>query len=598
MKTHLKQVVVWAIILIASARALLAAPPVILTLNPPVVSNTYPGAITLDITGLTNTEKVIIQRWIDNNSNGVVDAGEWLIDSFKISDGGAMVIGGVTNVSVPYDNNPTTGEITTSFGLPPAMAIENMVGKYIFQVVSPTGRFSPATASFTITNSAFNQSVSGIIYSNNVPAPYSVVVAQDLQAGNTVGAAVADASGHYFLTLAPGNYGFIAIAPNSYFDQNAGPTVVLTNGMSATNDLFTTNGTVTISGNVYDSAGSNAIPGLLVQLQTGPLFTVVFTDTNGNYSAGVTPNFWKIQPTKERLTRRAYVVPQAKFQVDATAGNVTGANMALTKGNALFYGRITDNLGHPFANIQIDSSGNDVNNNSIASAKGYSDTNGYFAVAVLGDLTNYWNCSVDSGTGTPLVNYVVNFFPQSTNAPGQTTPENFVALPVIGQITGHVQDNTGSPVTGVSLNANNNNNYQSLTGTTDNSGNYTLFVAAGQWNVQFLTGGNDSDNLDQHGLADITGPHILSVPPTNAVLNLTVFPVGTPFMSTPRRFSNTQFGFNVNGTLNVNYTVQVSTNLASTNWAPLVTFQMTNNSIPVTDQNATNAQRFYRVLKN
>ena len=598
MKKCLNLAVGWTFIAMMWMGTALAAPPVILTVTPAVVSNTYPGAITLDITGLTNTEKVIIQKWIDNNSNGVVDTGEWLIDSFKISDGGAMVIGGVTNVSVPYDTNPTNGEITTSFGLPPAMAIENVVGRYVFQVVSPTGRFLPATASFTVTNSAFNQSVSGLVYSNGIPAPNAMVVAQDLQAGNTVGGTVTDASGHYFLTLPPGTYGFISIAANCYFDQDAGPMIVLTNGMSATNNLFTTNGTVTISGNVYDSASSNAIPGLLMQLQSGPLFTVVFTDTNGNYSASVTPNFWKIQPTKERLTRRAYVVPQAKFQVDATAGNVTGANVSLTKGNALFYGRITDNSGHPFANIQIDSSGNDLNNNSIASAKGYSDTNGYFGVAVLGDLTNYWNCSVDSGTGTPLVNYVVNFFPQSTNAPNQTTLENFVALPVIGQITGHVQDNTGSPVAGVSLSANNNSNYQSLDGTTDNSGNYTLFVAAGQWNVQFLTGGNDSDNLDQHGLADITGPHIVTEPPTNVVLNLTVYPTGTSFMSTPHRFSNTQFGFNVNGTLNVNYTVQVSTNLASTNWLPLVTFQMTNNSIPVTDQNATNSPRFYRVLKN
>ena len=69
-------------------------------------------------------------------------------------------------------------------------------------------------------------------------------------------------------------------------------------------------------------------------------------------------------------------------------------------------------------------------------------------------------------------------------------------------------------------------------------------------------------------------------------------------MSAPQRFPNSQFGFNVNGTLNVNYTVQVSTNLASSNWTTLVSFQMTNNSIPVTDVNATNSQRFYRVLKN
>lgn len=595
MKMNLKWIAAITIALLLPARRAL---PVTLTVNPPVVSNTYPGAITLDITGLTNTEKVIVQKWLDQNSNGVIDPGEWLIDSFKISDGGAMVIGGVTNVSVPYDINSATGAITATLTVAPAIPIENMVGQYVFQVVSPSGRFSPVTALFAITNSALNQSLSGIIYSNGIPAPYAVAVAQDLNAGNVAGATVADSSGHYFLTLAPGTYGMIATVPNCYFNQQAASQIVLTNGMAATNDLFTTNGTVMISGNVYDSASSNAIPGLLVQLQTGPLFDVVFTDTNGNYSAAVTPDFWKIKPTKERLSRRAYVLPDAaSIQVDTTAGDVANVNMSLPRGNALFYGRITDSSNKPFANIQIDSSANDSNNNSIASAKGYSDTNGYYAVAVLGDLTNQWNCNVDSASGTALANYVVDSFPSVTNAPGQTTLQNFVALPVIGRISGHVQDNAGNPVTGVSLNANDNNNYHSLDGTTDNSGNYSLQVSAGQWYVQFLTGGSDNDNLDSKGLADITGPHVVSVPPTNAVLNITVYPFGTPFISFPQRYSSSQFGFNVSGAFNVGYTVQVTTNLAS-NWTTLVSFQMTNNSIPVTDQNATNKTRFYRVLKN
>jgi hypothetical protein len=368
--------------------------------------------------------------------------------------------------------------------------------------------------------------------------------------------------------------------------------------MSATNDLFTTNGTVTLSGNVYDSANSNAIGGLLMQLQTGPLFTVTFTDTNGNYSTLVSPGFWKIQATKERLARRAYLVSQATFQVDTTTGNVMNANVPLPKGDALFYGRITDNANHPFANVQVGASANDATSQSVYSAKGYSDTNGYFGVAVLGDLTNYWNCDVSSGTGTPLANYVVNFTPTVTNAPGQVNLNNFVALPVMGAISGHVQDNTGAPVTGVTLNAV-NGGYQSLEGTTDNSGNYSLLVSAGQWNVEFLAGGgSDNGDLDSQGLADITAPHIVSVPPTNVVLNLTVYPIGTPFMSTPQRFSSTQFGFTINGALNVNYTVQVSTNLSLMNWTPLLSFQLTTNPFPVVDVNATNSLRFYRIIKN
>src|SRR5262249_27660629 len=155
------------------------------------------------------------------------------------------------------------------------------------------------------------------------------------------------------------------------------------------------------------------------------------------------------------------------------------------KGDSLFYGRVTDNAGHPFANVQIDLSGSDSFNNNLYSGKGYSDTNGYFGVAALGDRTNYWNCDITSGTATLTV-YVLNYFQNGTNAPGQTHLNNFVALPVVGQISGRVRDNLGNPVTGVVLTADNGAQYHSLDGPTDNNGNYSLLVAAGSWNVQFI----------------------------------------------------------------------------------------------------------------
>jgi hypothetical protein len=161
------------------------AQPVI-SVSPSVINNTYQGDITLNITGLTNTEKVIIQRWIDGNANGAIDVGEQMMDSFTIADGGAMVITGVTNLNVPFDSNSATGAITTTFNFAASMAIENMTGHFVYAVVSRTGRFTPVTATFTVTNAALNQFISGIIYSNGVPSPHAVVVAQDMVAQNPV----------------------------------------------------------------------------------------------------------------------------------------------------------------------------------------------------------------------------------------------------------------------------------------------------------------------------------------------------------------------------------------------------------------------------
>jgi hypothetical protein len=570
-----------------------------LTVSPSSTSNNYTGVITLQITGLTNGEQVTIQKWLDLNGNGAIDPGEPVIDAFKIGDNDLTnnVISGVTNINVPWDTNATNGVITTTLNFAGNMAIENMVGHYIYRLVSPTGRFAPVTALFAVTNASLPQSVSGIVYSNGLtPLPYAVVVVQDQQAGNPVGAVVADSGGHYFLTLPPSSYSFIAGYPNYYFDGSTGPSVILTNGMAATNNLSLTNGTVTVSGSVYNSANSNGVGGLLLQLGSGNLFAIAFTDTNGSYSAAVTPSMWTVQPTKERLARRAFVVQKNNTQWDTTTNSVSNANIALPPATALFYGRITDNSNNPFANVEVDASaGNDY------SAKGTSDPNGDYAVAALGGLTNeFWNCGVNNGVA-PIDNYILNQFNTLSLSSNQTVLQNFVALPATARISGQVLDNSGNPITGVQLMANTSigsNNYSSLDGTTDNSGNYSLAVATGNWNVQFLTGGSDSGNLDVQGYVDLLAPHNVSIPPTNVILNLTVYPIGTPIINSPQRYSPTQFGFFVNGASNVSYTVQVSTSLTSPSWSTVTSFTLFTNPVPVVDIHATNSSRYYRVQKN
>jgi hypothetical protein len=593
MKSGLKKFIVLFFVLVAASLLNKANAAVALTVTPSVVSNTYIGVITLQI---TNGEQVRIEKYIDLNGNGSIDAGEPLVDDGKVTDNNnsSAIIDGITNINVPIDNNSATGAITTSFIFSPILTLENMVGQYVFQVVSSEGQ---ATATFAVTNAALSQSVGGIIYSNDgvTPLPHAVVVAQDLQADNPVGAAMADATGHYFLTLKPGNYAVLAGFPNYYFDQNLAPVFTLTNGMSVTNNLTLTNGTVTISGNVYNSANSNGVGGVLLQVQSGSLFAFAFTDTNGNYSAAVTPNFWQIKPDKVRLSRHAFVISQNTFQVDTTGGNVTNANIALFKANALFYGRITDNNGVPFDGIAVDGGG-DMNN--PFDSKSFTDTNGDYTVAVLGGTNNWSPNPFDSGN-VALDNYIVNSFDYTNIAVGQAIQENYVALPVTGHISGHLLDNTGNPVVGVDLFATANIgglSYSSLNAVTDGSGNYSLGVASGSWGVGFGEGGESG--LDTAGFVDWNGPYNVSIPPTNVVLNLTVYPIGTPLIVSPHRFGSSQFGFTINGATNVSYTVQVSTNLASTNWANLFSLTLTNNTFPVVDVNATNSARFYRILKN
>jgi hypothetical protein len=466
---------------------------------------------------------------------------------------------------------------------------------------SPTGRFAPVTAPFSITNAALPGTVQGTVYHGDGVTPFAnaIVVPQDLVHGSVGNGAVADSSGHYTLALYPGEYGLIGAALNSYYNQKNAPSFNLTNGMTVTNNLTLTNsGPYTISGSIYNEANSNGVPGVLLTLQSGNFFEVSFTDTNGNYSTAVPPGFWKVQPAKERFCRLGYVYPQGTYQANASTGSVTNFNIGLTNGNALVYGHVQDNNGNPMVGIKMDANeGQSTNNSSSYDSKGYTDANGNYAIAVLGGNDG---ASLDTPTyGLPVLNYVWNQ-PYDTNlAAGHALEDNFVGQPIMGTISGHVQSNTGTNVVGVGLYANATINglyYTSLEGVTDNSGNYLLAVAGGNWNVYFLTGGF-SDNLDAAGYEDLSAPHYLNVPPTNQVLNLTVYPLGTAVISQPNFVGPGQFGFWVSGANNVTHTVQVSTNLASANWQDVYSFEIVTNSIFITDPSATNGPRFYRIIK-
>jgi hypothetical protein len=83
---------------------------------------------------------------------------------------------------------------------------------------------------------------------------------------------------------------------------------------------------------------------------------------------------------------------------------------------------------------------------------------------------------------------------------------------------------------------------------------------------------------------------------TNVNYSLTINSSATPPTLGQVSKSGNQFQFVVNASQGQNYTVQVSTNLNSTNWLSILVTNPTMNSFLISDPNATNRARFYRVL--
>ena len=177
MKNSLWVMCGWAVLATALAflSSSLSASAATLSVSPSIVSNTYSGMVTLDITGLTNGEPVIVEKFLDFNGNGSVDLGEPLWQSLKLADGQMTTIGGATNWNVPGDLNGASGSITANLNFT-AMEVDHLVSKYAFRLSSPFGRFTPVTNVFQITNAAYSQSVTGTVRNGPIPVPYAWVV--------------------------------------------------------------------------------------------------------------------------------------------------------------------------------------------------------------------------------------------------------------------------------------------------------------------------------------------------------------------------------------------------------------------------------------
>jgi len=473
------------------------------TVTPDAVSNTYQGVITLQVKGLTNTEAVVVQKFMDLNGNGVIDAGAWLVQQFQLTDGRAgMIIGGVVNSNVPGDTDATAGQITAPLNFLNGGFNQNFAGKYLYKLSSPAGRFTPITNRFTVTTFPYAQKFTGkvLVSGAGTAVPNAVVILQN-GTGVAVGSAVADSSGGYTVPAPPGTYALAAFKGGYVFQypQQGGPALVLSSGQTVTTNLAMASATASISGKMVDANDSSSgLPGILLSAQsTNGLMGVGVTDTNGNFTVGVQsgPGQWGLKTDDTSLIAYGYLGLQGR--TDANAGQ-TGITLAVPKATALFYGSVKDNLGNPLPGIDVYV--NDSNDN-LYQADGYTDANGNYTAAALGGLNNDpWQVQISSDAGPANYLFSQPAFDQNGGAnlsDGQAVPANFTALLATEQISGFLKDSSGNPIAGVGVYA-----YATINGAqydqyvdTDGNGNYSLSVANGDWTVGVNCSGG-SDSLD------------------------------------------------------------------------------------------------------
>ncbi|MGO8929577.1 MAG: hypothetical protein ACLQU3_22145 [Limisphaerales bacterium] len=543
------------------------------SVTPSAVSNFYAGTITLQIGGLNPGETVQIDKFLDANGNGVIDAADLAGQSFLLTDGQASVFydgaTAVTNINVPGDLNRTSGTITAQLRIGSDIA-QQIVAQYIFRLSSPTNRFTPQTTLFNVTNSAYAQSFTGAVQCSGSSVPNAVVMVTPGggRHGSPFAGVMANNTGNYTLNLPAGSYGFYLFKSNYVCDLSLAPTLTLNNGATFhTNLTFLIPATNSVSGHLVDAANTNTgLPDVFMICETPDrqfMAGACYTGTNGAFTVPVIAGQWQVSMDSDELGTYGYLGLNNNPQVDTTAGSVSGVTMALPKGTALFYGSVLDNQGHPLAGIDISCS----DNNGQYYQDYYTDANGYFVAPVVGGLNNdLWQVEVSSDNAPTNYLFAQPAFNQDggTNLnTGQALLVNFTAVLATNNISGSLKDNSGNPIVGVGVWADATINgvyYNQGSVDTGANGNYSLNVADGTWTVGVNSGGG-GDSLPGNYLAPANQTVVISN--NNATVNFTaLLPTNNISGSLTDNYGNPIAGVGVwaNATINsVNYFQYVDT---------------------------------------
>lgn len=449
------------------------------TLSESAVSNLFTGTLSLTITGLTNEEPVLLQKFVDANNNGAVDAGEPLVGQFKLVEGQVMRIGGVRNSNVPGDSDGlTNGVITETFDFSNPRDFAHHVAPYLFRVTSPSGRFTEQLRPFAVTNTPLAQGVTGTV--SGAPNAFIILLQPSTDGAELFAGVLADGAGAYSISCPPGNYQVLATKSGMVTDFGATPTVTVTAGVNATANISLTAATQTIAGTLTNSATGGVLSGVQVRLQSATgLFALGYSDTNGQFTIGVTAGTWSPELEETALTALGYVAPDQLSDINATGGSVAGLVVAFQPATALFYGSFLDG-GNQSAISAMPFSAR-IQNGSL-SGQGRTDVAGYYTVGVVAGT---W--SVGPESDALIARGILASQTNTTIADGQAVRLDFASRTVTAHLTGQVFDNFGVPLTNFTLVVQPVPLVSSGAGSyypsTDASGNFDIGVNAGTWNI-------------------------------------------------------------------------------------------------------------------
>ena len=567
--------------------------------SPASVSAAFAGMVELTAQGLQPGETVAIRRGLDLNGDGMLGGDEPVTLLVTVTDNAVPLVAGVTNWNVPFDEDPAAGSLKVRLNYYQTW-LDHAVGTNVWELSSPTGRFSPVRATQTLTLPSLNQGVQGVVRGGGTNQPYAMVVALDVMADQSLAAVVvADAQGRYELRLPPGLYAVIAAKPGWVTDVESAFLVGLDFGQMVTADLDLLPPSRTLSGRlVRADLPDQGLPAVFLDAESdNGLFAPGWTDVDGNFELAVRGGTWYVEPAFEDLALHGCLYASAEQGYLTSTGSVDGIRLEAVAANAAFYGRVLDAEGQPLAGIRLNTHGQ-TGSQFYDGHDPVTDDQGRYTAMAVGGMPSWWLLRADPLLNRGLTNHVVSGFRfNQAFAPGQAVAQDLRVLQATNQITGTVRDVQGLGVMGIGVFGwcrLGGETYYGSGGWTDPAGRYRMPVAGDAWQMQLAC-----DELQDEGYNCAPGQQV-SVSGDGAVVDFVVFPQPAPGLDQPVRVRPGQFQFQVHGLPFTSYEVQVSSDLRQWQTLTTVTPGMDGPFYTgggVTDSTAGVPRRFYRLLR-
>jgi hypothetical protein len=446
------------------------------SVSPSSISNTYTGALDLNITGLnTAGQTVVVEDYFDVDGSGTVTAPDLLLRKFQVTDGQASSIAGQRNYNVPGDEDGTANKsVSTRLLLPPGEVVAHIPGAHLFRV-SPAGTgFTPFTTGWTVTQQDYSGSgISGTATASAGGTPLIGAVVLFFAAGSDqelAGMTVSGAGGAYTMKLPPGSYQVAAARSGYIFNAGSAGTTTVTGGSFTTGHTLALDAAQrTISGTVRNAATLAPLTAVPVFGQSDSGFlTLTFADGAGNYTLGASAGSWKLEVDEISLARFGCL--GTKFN-EGSSTSVSGFNLDHPAATSLIHGslRTPANGAVPFAQVECQTNGSPNYKSS-----GVTNANGDFAIA---SVPAAWRL------GSQPAGYLVQDQTAVVNTDASAVLQNLVANPVTTRLRGQIRDDSNNPVGNVVILAvevtGNSNPGINATTTADANGNFDLGVFGG-----------------------------------------------------------------------------------------------------------------------